>query len=137
MTSEQVLRIGEVAARAGVSRRTVDFYTRLGLLRTVGRTEGNYRLYGPEAVEQIRLVRRLEQQGVSLEQVARLLARKPRRDLERELDLVDRELHALRRAVRAMPAGGATAGAIHALAGKLRAVVETALEVAGGGPPPL
>jgi MerR family copper efflux transcriptional regulator len=37
--SQALLRIGEVAAQAGVSPRTVDFYTSLGLLTPAARTE--------------------------------------------------------------------------------------------------
>ena len=51
------MRIGEVARLTGVSRDTVRHYERRGLLKTTPRTEGGYRMYSPDAVEQIRLVR--------------------------------------------------------------------------------
>jgi DNA-binding transcriptional MerR regulator len=66
----ELLRIGDVARRAGVSRRTVDFYTRMGLLQPAKRSQGNYRLYPPESVDRIHLIRRLEEQGVPLADVA-------------------------------------------------------------------
>ena len=36
---------GELAKSAGLSRSTLLYYDRLGLLRPVGRSESNYRLY--------------------------------------------------------------------------------------------
>lgn len=71
--SEGPLRIGELASRAGVSRRTVDFYTGLGLLAPVGRSEGNFRLYQPADVKRIATIRQLEAQGIHLEEITHLL----------------------------------------------------------------
>lgn len=71
--SKELLRIGQLARQAGVSTRTVDFYTGLGLLVPVRRTEGNFRLYHAGDVNRIGLIRRLEAQGIRLEDVARAL----------------------------------------------------------------
>ena len=71
--AEGLLRIGELASRADVSRRTVDFYTGLGLLAPT-RSGGNYRLYQPTDVRRIAAIRRLEAQGIRLEEIAHLLA---------------------------------------------------------------
>ena len=71
---DEVLRIGELAARAGVSTRTVDFYTGLGLLTPVRRTGGNFRLYRPGDVQRIAAVRHLESQGIRLEDIVHVLA---------------------------------------------------------------
>jgi DNA-binding transcriptional MerR regulator len=70
---EDLLRIGEVASRAGVSRRTVDFYTGLGLLTPARRSGGNFRLYQPGDVDRIAAIRRLEAQGIRLDEIALLL----------------------------------------------------------------
>jgi len=71
---DEVLRIGELAARAGVSTRTVDFYTGLGLLTPVRRSGGNFRLYRPGDVQRIAAVRHLEAQGIRLDDIAHVLA---------------------------------------------------------------
>lgn len=71
--SERLLRIGELAERAGVSTRTVDFYTGLGLLVPVGRTGGNFRLYDPADVNRVGVIRRLEAQGIRLDDITRAL----------------------------------------------------------------
>ena len=73
MTTEQLLRIGELAKRAGVSLRTVDFYTNLGLL-TPTRSGGNFRLYDPGDAHRITLIRRLEDQGIRLDDIAHALS---------------------------------------------------------------
>jgi len=70
--TEDLLRIGELASRAEVSRRTVDFYTGLGLLAPT-RSGGNFRLYQPADVQRIAAIRRLEAQGIRLDEIARLL----------------------------------------------------------------
>lgn len=70
---EGLLRIGELAELAGVSTRTVDFYTGLGLLVPARRTGGNFRLYQRTDVPRIGLIRRLEGQGIRLEDIARAL----------------------------------------------------------------
>jgi MerR family copper efflux transcriptional regulator len=68
-----LLRIGELASAAGVSRRTVDFYTGLGLLTPTRRSTGNFRLYQPTAVQRIAAIRRLETQGIRLDEITHLL----------------------------------------------------------------
>jgi len=71
--ADHLLRIGELAARAGVSRRTVDFYTGLGLLSPARRSGGNFRLYQPTDVQRIAAIRRLEGQGIRLDEITHLL----------------------------------------------------------------
>ena len=71
---EGLLRIGELAAQAGVSTRTVDFYTGLGLLVPTRRSGGNFRLYQQTDVQRITAIRHLEVQGIRLEDIAHVLA---------------------------------------------------------------
>jgi len=73
VVGKDLLRIGEIASRAGVSRRTVDFYTGLGLLTPVRRSGGNFRLYQPTDVQRIAAIRRLEAQGIRLDEITHLL----------------------------------------------------------------
>jgi len=66
-------RIGEVAALAGVSVRSLHHYEDIGLLCPSGRTAAGYRLYTDQDVlrlQQILIGRRL---GLSLEDVRRML----------------------------------------------------------------
>jgi DNA-binding transcriptional MerR regulator len=68
-----VLRIGQLAAIAGVSVDTVRHYERLGLLPKVARTNAGYRQYPPSAVDRVRLVRHALRFGFALRDVARFL----------------------------------------------------------------
>jgi DNA-binding transcriptional MerR regulator len=68
-----VLQIGQVAARTGVSVDTVRHYERLGLLPRATRTSAGYRQYSPSALDRVRLVRHALRFGFSLPEVAGFL----------------------------------------------------------------
>ncbi|MEV4509993.1 MerR family transcriptional regulator [Dactylosporangium sp. NPDC049525] len=67
--------IGQVAQRAGVSARTVRFWSDRGVLPPVDRSSGGYRRYDEAAVARLELIRTLRDLGLSLDAVAALLAR--------------------------------------------------------------
>jgi Hg(II)-responsive transcriptional regulator len=68
-----MMRIGEVAARAGVNVQTLRYYERRGLLANPDRSAAGLRQYGPEVVEQIRFIRRAQELGFTLEEIRDLL----------------------------------------------------------------
>lgn len=68
-----MLSIGQVARRAGVGVETVRFYEREGLLEKPVRRASGYRQYSPEAVTQIRFIKRSQQLGFSLKEILELL----------------------------------------------------------------
>lgn len=70
---ESFLRIGQLAARAGVSADSIRHYERLGLLPRPARTDGGYRLFSPAAVERVQLIRSAVRVGFSLRQLAAFL----------------------------------------------------------------
>ena len=61
------MKIGEVAAGAGVSIDTVRFYERRGVLPEPERTASGYRTYTDASVERLRLARRLQSLGFTLD----------------------------------------------------------------------
>lgn len=63
------MKIGQVAEQAGVSVDTVRFYERRGLLPIPERLASGYRTYTPATVERIRLARRLQALGFTLDEV--------------------------------------------------------------------
>jgi MerR family transcriptional regulator, mercuric resistance operon regulatory protein len=67
------LRSGEVAAAAGVNRQTLRYYERRGLLRKPDRTLGGHRLYPPETVTALRVIKAAQRLGFTLDEVADLL----------------------------------------------------------------
>lgn len=71
--TEQTLLTGELAARAGVNVQTLRYNERRGLLASPRRSSGNRRLYPPESVRLIRFIKRAQDLGFSLEEVAELI----------------------------------------------------------------
>ncbi|MDP1692481.1 MAG: Hg(II)-responsive transcriptional regulator [Burkholderiaceae bacterium] len=67
------LTIGALARAADVGVETVRFYQRRGLLPEPARPYGSVRRYGHAAVARLRFVRRSQQLGFSLDEVAELL----------------------------------------------------------------
>lgn len=75
MTTARVssLRTGQVAAAAGVNLQTLRYYERRGLLAEPVRSLGGHRLYPPEAVTVLRVIKAAQRLGFSLDEVAELL----------------------------------------------------------------
>jgi len=67
------IRIGELADRADVSRDTIRFYERAGLLPKPRRTATRHRVYEDSTVDQIRFIRRAQGLGLTLEDIRQLL----------------------------------------------------------------
>ena len=84
---QRLLRIGEVAAAAGTTPRTIRYYEEIGLLPAAGgRAPGSHRLYQRSDVEGLReLLNLKELLGVSLEELRELAsAESARAALRRE-----------------------------------------------------
>lgn len=60
------LRIGDIASRSGVTRDAIRFYERSGLLDQPGRTKSRHRIYDATALDRIRLVRQLQNCGLTI-----------------------------------------------------------------------
>jgi DNA-binding transcriptional MerR regulator len=67
------LRCGELAHLTGVSPDTIRHYERIGILPESPRTSGGYRMYGKEAVDRVRLVRRALLLGFTLAELSEIL----------------------------------------------------------------
>jgi MerR family transcriptional regulator, repressor of the yfmOP operon len=64
------MRIGDVAAQAGVSSRTLRYYEERGIFKPSVHTSGGERRYGPEDVAQLRRILELRNGlGLSVEEV--------------------------------------------------------------------
>ncbi|WP_375485659.1 MerR family transcriptional regulator [uncultured Jatrophihabitans sp.] len=66
------MRIGELADRTGTSVRSLRYYEERGLL-TAQRAASGQRRYGDDAVDRVRLLRRLYNAGLSSATIAALL----------------------------------------------------------------
>jgi DNA-binding transcriptional MerR regulator len=67
------MRIGEVAAKAGVNIQTIRFYERRRLLREPARTASGYRDYNRADLESVVFIKWCQQLGFTLKEVKQLL----------------------------------------------------------------
>lgn len=93
------LSIGQLSQETGVSRDTLRYYERIGLLIPEERTSAGYRQYGRLACDRLRFIKRAQAFGFSLEEISvltRLRAGSPR-SCARVLAILDRKLEELAR----------------------------------------
>jgi DNA-binding transcriptional MerR regulator len=108
-------RIGELAAKVGMTERTIRYYEELGLLDSVKRLDGGTRVYTDDDVRRLKFIRKLKVLGLSLQEMRELegiyqTERSNRTVLPRLIELLDAhlatvdgrisELHALRDEIR-------------------------------------
>ena len=74
--SSELIRIGTAAKRAGMSVKTVRFYSDEGLIPIAERTQGGYRLYHQHVVEELHLIQNLRGLGLPLSTIGSYLAAK-------------------------------------------------------------
>ncbi len=83
------LTIGALARAAGVAISTLRFYERRRLVLPVGRSSGDYRLYARSEVARVRFIKRAQELGFTLADVALLFRLSSGKTLERsQLDSV-------------------------------------------------
>lgn len=68
-------RIGELAQIAQVSKRTIDYYTNLGLLAAT-RSDSNYRYYDKSALDTLRCIEKYKKLHMPLCEIKELLEKK-------------------------------------------------------------
>lgn len=68
-STQRLYKIGEIARMSGLSPRTIDYYTKLGLIKPKRRTKANYRLYGHETLEQLRRIESMKREKYTLEEI--------------------------------------------------------------------
>jgi MerR family transcriptional regulator, copper efflux regulator len=68
------MRIGEVAASAGLAASTVRFYEQAGLVPAPPRTAARYRDYPPETAVRLRFIRDAQAAGLTLADIRGVLA---------------------------------------------------------------
>lgn len=74
--------IGKLAEEAGVHVETVRYYERRGILQQPEKPENGWRVYGDDALETLRFVKRAQWLGFSLDEIEELLTL--RRDAKSE-----------------------------------------------------
>lgn len=73
--------IGAVAKEAGLPVKTIRYYDEIGLLKTLGRTAGGYRLFAPDVQARLGFIKRAQALGLSLSEIKDFLALHDQGDL--------------------------------------------------------
>ncbi|NNE66226.1 MAG: heavy metal-responsive transcriptional regulator [Pyrinomonadaceae bacterium] len=67
------IQIGQVSKQSGVSVDTVRYYEKIGLIHSITRTSGGFRLFRPHAVDLIKFVKQAQEFGFSLDEIKGLV----------------------------------------------------------------
>ena len=96
------LRIGDVAARAGLSAPTIRYYESVGLLGPPARSAAGYRSYTESAVEELAFIKKAQALGFSLDEIGEILtlSRSGKTPCAHVLDLAKRHLAAVDERIR-------------------------------------
>jgi len=70
----KLMRVGELAKAVGKTVRAMHLYEELGLLEPRARSEGGFRMYGPEAVDRIHWIVKLQAIGFTLAEIQGFVA---------------------------------------------------------------
>src|SRR2546428_8193291 len=94
-------RIGEVAAKVGLTERTIRYYEERGLLESVKRLDGGQRVYTDDDVRRLKFILKLKVLGLSLAEMQELETpygrhRTNAKVLPRLIELLDAHLAATR-----------------------------------------
>ena len=91
------MKINEVEALVGITKKNIRFYEEQGLLSPRRNSENGYRDYGQEEVDTLRQIKLLRKLGVPLEEIRRMQAGRitVADGMRRHLDTVEREQRSL------------------------------------------
>ncbi|WNS77553.1 MerR family transcriptional regulator [Bacillus sp. DTU_2020_1000418_1_SI_GHA_SEK_038] len=91
--------MGEIAKIANISKRTIDYYTNIGLIQAQ-RTKSNYRMYSEEVLSDLHFIEECKTMHLPLDEIKRKLELKSKtvmhtRDVERQIDAVTQQIKQL------------------------------------------
>ena len=72
-TVPKIYMISDLVSATGMSRHTLNFYLKMGLIEESGRTESNYRFFDQTVVDRLHRIIGLREKGHSLKQIKALL----------------------------------------------------------------
>ena len=105
---EKKMTSGEIAEKTGVSQKALRLYDEKGLLKPVGYTEGNYRLYDNESLVVLEKIIALKNVGFSLEEIKQALERGDQEPIteiiKKQIEITEQKILDLQLAVKRMRA---------------------------------
>ena len=72
-SKEAFLQIGQVSKRSRASIHTIRYYEKMGLLKGPSRSQGGFRLYSPEVVDQLLFIGKAQAFGLTLKEIKQIL----------------------------------------------------------------
>lgn len=150
LAKPKLYRIGELAKNCGVSPRTIDYYTTMGLIAPSVRTEGNFRLYDESMVERLEWIKKMREQKFSLDEIKErinvIYGEVNEAVLSKQLDTVIKEVEHLQKDLTSLTpllnklkqngVGDVLKGKLEQLMGQEQSLIQaitTILERVGGG----
>jgi DNA-binding transcriptional MerR regulator len=73
MSTDAQFTIGELAARAGLTRDALRYYERLGVIPKAPRTAGGFRVYSVDVLARLQFIKQAQRHGLSLAEILELL----------------------------------------------------------------
>ena len=67
-----MMQIGDLAAKAGITTRTIRYYEELGIIEPEERSEGGFRLYSENQLQRLNIVQGLKNIGLDLDHIREL-----------------------------------------------------------------
>lgn len=65
----KLYKIGQLARLSHISPRTIDYYTKLGLIEPEKRSTANYRLYSSETLSRLKRIEAMKREKYTLEEI--------------------------------------------------------------------
>lgn len=75
------LKIGELAELTNVTKRTIDYYTTIGLLEAE-RSASNYRYYDHSSIERLTFIEKYKANGLSLDEIKKKMLEKDAEEID-------------------------------------------------------
>ncbi|MCY7278650.1 MAG: MerR family DNA-binding protein [Phormidesmis sp. CAN_BIN44] len=73
VVQEETKLIGSIAKESGIPITTIRYYEEIGLLKTMGRTEGEFRLFSADVFARLNFIKRAQKLGLSLSEIREFL----------------------------------------------------------------
>ncbi|MGI6712777.1 MAG: MerR family transcriptional regulator [Bacillota bacterium] len=123
------MRIGELANLAGVSSRTIDYYTQIGLIQEVARSPGKHRLYSTDALINIKIIKELQKQHYTLNEIVLLFSGKENSKLFERVVSIRRHLDSLQQEVAQLYPAVRMSGSNHEVKALSRELINKGMQV--------
>lgn len=102
--TKNLLQIGQVADRSQISIKTIRYYEEMGLIQTMERTDGGFRLFDADVINRLSFIKKLQKLGLSLQEIGQILqiydqgqvpCGEIKHQLEQQVQAIDQKIQAL------------------------------------------